>query len=161
MWQFHSWYVTSVKLPQHGNQSDTAKWPLGFLYNRSRWRYEWHQSGLRRRHFNFKANFSISDDKILYYQTLRWGLYKRRFFRISLTDCFNFAIYTHRREYEIKRPSLVARAKIWNPDLKWICTRLNILGLSQWCVYTPANPSIYTLSLIYPQTFVNLEKCRL
>ena len=68
--------------------------------------------------FNFDASFSISDDKLLHSLTLRRGLYKRRFFRISLTGCFNFAIYTHRRESEIKRSSLVARAEILNPDLK-------------------------------------------
>ena len=60
--------------------------------------------------FNFDASFSISDDKLLHSLTLRRGLYKRRFFRISLTGCFNFAIHTHRRESEIKRSSLVARA---------------------------------------------------
>ena len=27
-------YVITVKLLQHGNQSDRAKWPPGFLYNR-------------------------------------------------------------------------------------------------------------------------------
>ena len=27
-------YVITVKLPQNGHQSDRAKWPLGFLYNR-------------------------------------------------------------------------------------------------------------------------------
>ena len=101
-----------------------------------------HQSGLRRRYFNFIASFSISDDKLPHSLTLRRGLYKR-FLRISLTGCFNFAIYTHRRESEIKRPSLVAREEILNPDLKWICIWLNILGLSQWCVYTRANPGIY------------------
>ena len=71
-----------------------------------------------RRYFNFKASFSISDDKLVHSLTLRPGLYKRRFFRISLTGCFNFAIYTYRRESEIKLPSLVAREEILNPDPK-------------------------------------------